>query len=342
MVIAIDAMGGDFAPREIVSGAIAAAQTLEAQICLVGDEAQINPLLDEIQSTYPTIRTPAGRVIVRHSEGIVGMDESPLSVLQRGRKSSIAECVAMIREGEAQAAVSAGNSGAFMALATMRLKCIADLSRPAIAIFLPTNKGKAILLDAGANADCKPEHLLQFAMMGSCYAEHVLEIQSPNIALLNIGEENCKGNILTQAAYPLLEAAPIHFIGNVEGNAILDGHVDVIVADGFAGNIVLKVLEGAVQYLLDGVKRGIDNSLMAKVGALLMRPSFAPLLAQWNWVECGGGLLLGVNGVCVVSHGRSDKKAICKAIEVAANAVDHNIIEQMRHSFRQLSATFTQ
>jgi len=330
MRIAVDAMGGDYTPEEIVPAAVTAAQTLDAEICLVGDEAQLNGLLG---------RGPegAGRVTVRHSDGVIGMEESPRAALQRGRSSSVADCIEMVKQGEAQAVVSAGNSGAFVALATTRLRNIADISRPAIAIFIPTKTGKAILLDAGANADCKPEYLLQFAAMGTCYAEHVFGLQQPRVAILNIGKEAGKGNSLVQATYPLLEEAPINFVGHIEGNGIFDGDVDVIVADGFVGNVVLKVLEGTIQAILDIFNAQILNSKLVRLGALLMKPAFRHLQAHYNWAEYGGALLLGVNGVCVVSHGRSDRQAIYRAIEVAAEAVEHDIIEQMRQSVRQLA-----
>ncbi len=329
MRIAVDAMGGDYAPEEIVPAALMARERLDVEICLVGDEARLKEL-----AGYG----PEGSVgvTVRHCSGLIGMDESPRAALQRGRNSSVATCIEMVKQGEAQAVVSAGNSGAFVALATTRLRNIADISRPAIAVFIPTRIGKAILLDAGANADCRPEHLLQFATMGSCYAEHVLGLQEPRVAILNIGEEAGKGNVLVQTTYPLLAQAPINFVGHIEGNAIFDGDVDVVVADGFVGNVVLKVLEGTFQSMLDIFHSQIRHSKLVRLGALLMKPAFRHLQTRYNWAEYGGALLLGVNGVCVVSHGRSDRHAICKAIEVAAEAVEHDIIEQMRRSVRQL------
>ena len=341
MRIAVDARGGDQAPEEIAPGALAAAQIVDAEICLVGDEIQLNALLSDTTGAVARAAVDtrrAGRVTVVHEPGVVGMDESPRAALQRKRRSSMAACVDMVRDGEADAAVSAGNSGAFMALATTRLRNIADIDRPAIAITIPTKTGKAILLDAGANADCRSEHLAQFATMGICYAEHLLGLDSPRVATLNIGEEQCTGNALTQAPYSLLASAPINFVGHVEPNAIQDGHVDVIVADGFVGNVVLKTIEASLQFFNDGIKAGIASSRLARLGAWLMRPVFRSLAAKCDWAEYGGALLLGVNGVCVVSHGRSDRRAIREAIVVAANAVEHDIVEEMRQSVQLLSA----
>ncbi len=335
MRIAVDAMGGDHAPQEIVPGALAAAQTIDTEICLVGDESRLNELL---QRARDGTRNTVGRVTIRHSEGVVGMSETPRAALQRGRTSSMAECIEMVKQGEAQAAVSAGNSGAFMALATTRLRNIADISRPAIAILIPTRTGRTVILDAGANADCKPEHLLQFATMGSCYAEHVLGLRRPRVAVLNIGEEVNKGNALVHATHPLLETAPVNFVGHIEGNAIHEGDVDVIVADGFVGNVVLKVFEGSVQFVVDTMRAGIAQSTFCRLGAWLMKPAFRYLRRRCDWAEYGGALLLGVNGVCVVGHGRSDRRAVCTAIQVAHDAVAHDIIEQMRRSVQQLSA----
>lgn len=341
MRIAVDAMGGDHAPEQIVLGALAAARTVDAEICLVGDEAQLQALLSdgiEAASGGPTAPAGPGRVTVVHEPGVIGMDESPRAALQRGRCSSMAASVELVRDGEAQGAVSVGNSGAFMALATTRLRNIANISRPAIAITVPTSSGKAILLDAGANADCKPEHLAQFATMGIAYAEHLLGLKEPRVATLNIGEEQCKGNALTQATYGLLSTAPINFVGHVEANAMFDGHVDVIVADGFVGNIVLKTIEASIQFFSDGIKTGVARgSVLPRLGAWLMRPVFRSLAVQYDWAEYGGALLLGVNGVCVIGHGRSDWRAVRNAIQVAAEAVEHDIVEQVRQSVQLLS-----
>jgi glycerol-3-phosphate acyltransferase PlsX len=339
MRIAVDAMGGDHAPEEIVPGALAAAEEVAAEICLVGDQQQISTLLQQHRGATPSRTTTtetAGCVTVEHADGVVGMDESPRAALQRGRTSSVAHAVELVRDGAAEAAVSAGNSGAFMALATVRLRNIADISRPAIALRFPTLNGHMVFLDAGANADCKPENLLQFGMMGSCYAE-VLGREKPSVGILNIGEEASKGNAVTRAAFSLLETAPLNFIGSVEGNTIFEGQVDVVVADGFVGNVVLKVMEGSFQMFRGLISAGVGSNAVSRLGALLMRPAFDHLRARCDWAAYGGALLLGVNGVCVVCHGRSDRVAVTNAILHAANAVDHDITGQLRKSVHALA-----
>ncbi|MFO7946305.1 MAG: phosphate acyltransferase PlsX [Armatimonadota bacterium] len=333
MVIAVDAMGGDFAPREVVAGAVVASRSVDAEITLVGDKAQIEPLLCELARP----NNGPGRLTVRHSTGVVEMDVSPRAALHRDHESSMADSIEMVRQEEADAVVSAGNSGAYMALATMRLKRIGQISRPAIAIPLPTARGPSILLDAGANADCKPRHLLEFAMMGSCYAESVLERTEPTVGLLSIGEEPSKGNALTREAYSLISEAPVKFIGNVESDEVLNGSVDVVVCDGFVGNVVLKTYEAIANFLFAHLKERCQKSLLTRLGAFLMRPVFRGMHADYNYAEYGGALLLGVNGVCVVGHGRSGSKAISRAIAVAADAVDHQILERMKVSMKQLS-----
>jgi phosphate acyltransferase len=341
MRIAVDAMGGDYAPQEIVAGTLDAARAIDAEMVLVGDEGEINECLAKVVGAALRVgdadAADISRVTVQHSDGLIDMDESPRDVLRRGRSSSLADCVEMVKCGEAEGAVSAGNSGAMMALGHTRLGTIPQISRPAIAVVLPTTCGKAILLDAGANADCKPEHLVEFALMGSCYAEHVVGVDSPRVATLNIGSEAKKGNVLTKAAHSLLETAPINYVGHVEGNSILTGEVDVIVADGFAGNVVLKVVEGAIRFMMDTMKTGIAESTRAQLGALLMKPVFAKMRRRCNWAEYGGAVLLGIEGVCVVGHGRSDRKAVRNAIQVAAEAAEHDIVEHLRRSVQQLS-----
>lgn len=335
MVIAVDAMGGDSAPREVVAGAVSASRAIDDEICLVGDSSQIDALLCELASPH----IGPGRITVRHADGVVPMDGSPRAALQKDHHSSMADSVEMVCEGEADAVVSAGNSGAFMALATMRLKRLPDISRPAIAVPLPTANGVTILLDGGANADCKPRHLLEFAMMGSSYAEYVLERDTPQIGLVNIGEEPTKGNTLTQEAYGLLARAPLNFIGNVETNSLANGVADVAVCDGFVGNIVLKTYEGVAKFLLGEIKEGCRQGLRTRIGAFFMKPLFRTLKAKCHYAEYGGALLLGVNGVCVVGHGRSDARAMCRAIQVAADALEHDILQHMKDSIKQIGQT---
>jgi glycerol-3-phosphate acyltransferase PlsX len=331
MKLAVDAMGGDYAPAEVVAGALVAARQTDGEIILVGREADVRAELAR-HADVPR------NVTVHHAEQVVEMDESPRLALRQKAGSSVTVCVDLVRDGQADAAISAGNSGALMAAATMRLGTLPGVQRPAIAVFLPTPLGKRIVLDAGANVDCKPEHLADFAIMGSAYAEQALGITTPRVGVLSIGTEKCKGNELSLAAYPLLEQLPVNFIGNVEGNQILAGEVDVTVCDGFAGNVVLKVVEGTATELTDDVKRALKSSLRSRLGALLVRPALRQVAVKYDYAEYGGALLLGTNGVCIVAHGKSDARAIAHAIGVGARGVSTRVLAHMTEAFRRREA----
>lgn len=328
MIIALDAMGGDDAPEQVVKGAVLAAPDLEAQVALVGDEAQIRSLLGDGDH--------GGKLIIRHATEVIGMEDSPRLALRGKPDSSVAQTVNMVCSGEAQACVSAGNSGAFMALCHTRLKTIPGIERPAITLFFPTAAGPRVILDVGANADCKPAYLQQFAVMGSVYAKFALGLDDPRVGILSIGTEAHKGNELTQAAMPLLAAAPIRFIGNVEGDQIFTDEVDVVVCDGFVGNVVLKVAEGLAGMILGGIKRGVASSLKARLGVLLMRDAIMGIKEQFDYQNYGGALLLGVNGICVVSHGKSNASAIRNALLVAQRAVKARVVEHVQEACRSL------
>ena len=332
MKIAVDARGGDHAPGEVVAGAGLAADQLRGEIILVGREECIRSELEKHQVT-------ASNIIVHHADEVVEMDDSPRTALRQKANSSMDIAVQLVRDKEAHAALSAGNSGAFMALATMRLRLIPGVDRPPIAIALPTPNGKRVCLDAGANVDCKPQHLAEFALMGSQYAEHALGIANPKVGLLSIGTEQCKGNDLTLAAFPLLERLPINFIGNVEGTQLFTEDVDVTVCDGFVGNVVLKIAEGVAQLLTSQLKSCLRSNIISQAGAMLVGPSIKPLRELFDYAEYGGALLLGVNGVCVVSHGKSDRRAIAAAIRVAAQAVEGKVCENMAASFERMFVT---
>lgn len=339
MIIALDAMGGDFAPDQAVRGAVLAARELQGQTALVGAQDQIEEILAKVGAR--------GRCMVRHAGEVVGMEDSPRSALRGKPDSSVARTVEMVLSGEAQACVSAGNSGAFMALCANKLKTIPGIHRPAIAMPLPTIAGPRVLLDAGANADCKPVYLQQFGIMGSVYAQHVLGIDSPRVGILSIGTEAHKGNELTQAAMPLLEQAPINFIGNVEGDQIFghlkDGEVgtdvDVVVCDGFAGNVALKVMEGVALMLVGILKQGIRDSAMAKLGAALMQGVLREVGDQLDYGRYGGALLLGVNGICIVSHGKSDANAIKSALLLAERSASAGVVTHVGEACASLLNT---
>lgn len=322
-------MGGDHAPAEIIAGAALAADQIDGEIILVGRE-------EVMQAEMARQGLRKANMSLYHADEVVAMDESPRLALRQKANSSVTVSVDLVRDGLADAAVSAGNSGAMMAAATMRLRTLPGVQRPAIAVFMPTPLGKRIVLDGGANVDCRPEHLADFALMGSLYAEHALQIKQPRVGLLSIGTERSKGNELTGATYELLDQLPINFIGNVEGDQIYAGEVDVTVCDGFVGNVVLKVTEGVGKEIMDDLKAAVRQSLRAKLGALLLRPALRAMATKYDYAEYGGALLLGTNGVCIVAHGKSDARAIASAISVGAQSVASQVRRRMAESFAQL------
>lgn len=326
MKIALDAMGGDHAPREEVRGAISACRELALQVILVGDPAKIEAEMAE----YPEARSLPLEIVAATER--IAMDEHPAAAVKRKRQASVVIANELVRNGQAAAVVSAGNTGAAMAASLLRLGRIKGIERPAIAVPMPTMTGVTVFLDAGANADCEPENLAQFAMMGTVYAEKVLGLANPRVALLNIGEEETKGNILTQAAYPLLAASGLRFVGNVEGGDIHRGAAEVIVCDGFVGNVVLKVSEGLAFVLLNQVKEAAAASVKGRLGGLLLRSSLRAVRGRMDYSEYGGAPLLGVDGVSIISHGRSNAKAIRNALRVAAKAVEQGVVETIRQS----------
>ncbi|NLI13280.1 phosphate acyltransferase PlsX [Pelotomaculum propionicicum] len=317
MKIAVDAMGGDHAPREIIIGALQAAAEYGLEIILVGDEARINAELAAHN---------AGGVTVVHATEVISMGEHPAIAVRRKKNSSIVRATRLVKEGEADAVVSAGSTGAAMASALLNLGRIKGIDRPAIAGVLPNEKGYTVLLDVGANVDCKPQHLLQFGIMGYQYSSKILGNADPRVGLLSNGEEDTKGNETTLAALPLLRGAGINFIGNVEGRDIFEGTADVVVCDGFAGNVVLKAGEGMARMLLKMMKEEISKSLLAQMGTLLAGPALKCLQKRLDYAEYGGAPLLGVNGVSVICHGSSKAKAVKNAIRVARESVDNRLV----------------
>ncbi|MBC5825348.1 MAG: phosphate acyltransferase PlsX [Candidatus Eremiobacteraeota bacterium] len=311
-------MGGDRAPEEIVAGSLRAAEALHCRILLVGDSRRIGTLV---------ARHPArGRIDVIDAGETVAMDEAPAAALRRGTATSMGKTIELLRDQTADAAFSAGNSGALLALATIRLRTVAGIARPAIATVWPARKGPLLLLDAGANVDCRPEWIAQFAIMGTAYAQGVLAIARPKVGLLSIGEEEKKGNALTEAAFALLSRAPIRFVGNVEGRDLLLGDVDVVVCDGFVGNVALKVAEGAAEYLFSSMRALAMASLRGKLGAAILRPMMGALRAKMDYREYGGAPLLGVRGVCLIGHGRTDALAVENACRTAARAIGQDVV----------------
>lgn len=310
MKIALDAMGGDDAPAAIVEGAVLAARELDVEMILVGDAKEIQKEL----SRHAAQGLPLS---IHHAPQRVEMHESPSSVVRKKRDSSIWVATELVKKSEAVAVISAGNTGASMATALFILGPLAGVERPAIATPLPTLKGTSILIDVGANVDCKPQHLFQFAIMGSIYAKEILGVPEPKVGLLSIGEEDTKGNELTKEVFKMLKASTLRFIGNVEGRDVYTGGADVIVCDGFIGNVALKISEGLSDAIIQFLKKEITASSLAKLGYFLLKPAFSRFRKKVDYAEYGGAPLLGVDGISIICHGRSSGKAIKNAVRVA-------------------------
>jgi glycerol-3-phosphate acyltransferase PlsX len=316
--VAIDAMGGDQAPQAIVAGTVAAARALpDIDTILVGDQSVIEPLLSTDR--------PAN-LQVQHASEVVEMCDAPGVAVRQKRDSSIAVGMRLVRDGQAQAMISAGNSGAMMAAGILILKAQRGIDRPAIATLLPTRRGQVVLLDSGATTDCKPAHLVHFACMGSIYAATVLDCVNPRVGLLSIGEEPTKGDELTKETHQLLlTTSNLNFVGNVEPKEMLRGDVDVVVCDGFVGNLMLKAGEGLGELIMNLISDEVKKNFFDRLLAGLLRPALRRVKKRFDYAEVGGALLLGVNGVVVIGHGRSNSLAITNAIRVAARAVQRDL-----------------
>ncbi len=329
MKIAVDAMGGDNAPHAVVAGAVEAAAEYGISIILVGIEQIVQKELDK----YPQAQTLP--LEIRNATEVVDMLDSPATVFRRKKNSSIRVANDLVKSGEAVAVVSAGHSGAAMATSLFVLGPIEGVERPAIATFMPSIKGTSIILDMGANVDCKPNHLLQFAVMGDVYAKYLLKIPNPRVGLLSIGEEETKGNELTKEAFKLLTETSLNFIGNVEGRDVMSGNADVIVCDGFVGNVVLKVSESVVEAIGLYIREGIGKSLLRKLGYLLMRPAFDSFKRRVDYAEYGGAPLVGINGISIIGHGRSSARAIKNAIRVAAELAKSEVNKHLHEDIEK-------
>lgn len=326
MKIVVDAMGGDNAPVVEVEGAVEALRDGkgEEEVALVGDEPRIRAELDRLGASGIS-----GLTVV-HAPEHIEMGKDPVRQVRSRKQASINVASRLVKDGQADGLVSAGNTGGVVASTTFQLGRIKGVRRPAIATFLPSPSGGAILLDVGANSDCIPEHLLQFAKMGEIYARRVLDRKDPKVGLLNIGEEKTKGNKLVQATHELLEGAPLNFVGNVEGRDIFQGAADVVVCDGFVGNVVLKFSESVSQFITGLIRDEVGESLRSQMGALLMKPVFRSLGQQLDYAEYGGAPLLGLRGAVIIAHGSSSPKAIKNAIRVAGRFARKRITELIR------------
>ncbi len=319
MRIAIDAMGGDHAPEQIVEGAVLAARDLpEVELVLVGDEARVNALLDQQNARLPNLS-------VHHASQTVSMDETVKVALRRLRDSSINRAVELVQAGEASAVISAGNTAVAVAWSTLRFRTLPGVQRSGIAVPLPTLTGYCTVIDAGANVNCKPEHLCHYGIMGSALREKLLGEESPRVAVLNIGEEDAKGNELVKETSRLLEQSPINFVGNIEGNQIFEGVCDVVVCEGFVGNNILKTAEGLADTLFHAIKHEACQSWRSKLGLLLMKPALLNIKARTDFDEYGGAPLMGLNHVTIICHGRSNPKAIRNAVDKAIQVVEEDL-----------------
>jgi len=316
--IAVDAMGGDAPPEANVLGAIQAARELGIASVLVGREEQLRPLLEREQAASLPIE-------IRHADEVIGMHESPSIALRRKKGSSLRVAAGLVKAGEAAGLVSAGNTGAVMATAMLTWGTIPGVDRPALAAVVPNPKGNSVILDVGANVDCKVHHLLQFAIMGSIFAHKILGVGEPRVGLLNIGEEESKGDLAAKQAHKLLKDSPLNFLGNVEGQDVFNGRADVVVCDGFLGNVVLKVSEGLAETIEHILRTELSRSVRTRLGYALARPALKAFRKHVDYAEYGGAPLLGVRGTCIICHGRSSAKAIRNAIRVAHSAAQGRI-----------------
>jgi len=318
ITIAVDAMGSDNSPHSEVEGAIQAAKAYGVRVLLVGKEQVLTPLLRNAGGDGQSIE-------IRNASEVVSMDEKPSVALRRKKDSSMRVAVQLVRSGEASGLVSAGNTGAVMAISKMVLGVVPGVDRPALAAVLPTLNGHAVLLDVGANVECKPHQLVQFAVMGHLFSRKIIGVASPRVGLMSVGEEESKGNELTKEVHKALKAVNLNFIGNVEGRDVYNGRADVIVCDGFTGNVALKTSEGLIEAMLKLLREELSQTLRTKLGALLSQRSFKRLKKRLDYAEYGGAPLIGVRGVCIICHGRSNAVAIKNAIRVAKESVDNQL-----------------
>jgi glycerol-3-phosphate acyltransferase PlsX len=329
--IALDAMGGDYGSEELIAGALLAVRQIDISVSLVGDESLLNKHLDVLA---PDTKTKSMIRIV-HSSQVIDMNEHPVDGIRKKKDASIMVAFDLVRRGEAAAAVSAGNSGATLAAASRKLGRLEGISRPGIASIFPTLKKPVVLMDIGANVDCRPQHLFQFGVMASAFSR-INGVANPRVGLLSIGEETGKGNSLIKETYPLLEKSTLNFIGNVEGRDVFQGDVDVIVCDGFVGNVCLKVSEGLAEAAMQMLRDEIVKSFLAKIGYLLARHAFKAFKKRVDYAEYGGAPLLGIDGIGIICHGNSSshaiKNAILEAVKMAKGNINRDILKSLANS----------
>lgn len=328
MKVVVDGMGGDNSPEAIVEGCVLAQKEYDIDIIITGQEDLIKKELEKYEYTK-------GRITILNTTEIISTNEAPVKALKTKKDSSLVKALELVKNKEADAIVSAGSTGAFLAGCTLIVKRIKGISRPALAPVMPGKNGPFMIIDVGANADCKPHYLTQFAQMGKVYFESVLSVENPTVGLINIGSEEEKGNELTKEAYQLLKQENLNFIGNIEPREIPKGEVNVLVCDGFVGNTVLKMYEGVAETILSELKNEIMSSTTTKIGGLLLKPVFKRFKKHYDYKEYGGAAFLGVDGICIKAHGSSDAKALKNAIKLSKTYYDTKVLDKVKDAFKE-------
>jgi phosphate acyltransferase len=327
--IAVDGMGGDRAPSAVVDGAVQAARSLDAELILVGHKERLSKELEKFERVPSNLK-------IHHAPEVIKMSESPAVSVRKKPDSSICRMVELAKRGEADAVVSAGNTGAVVCAATLGWGLLEGIERPGIAVVVPSLRGPVMVIDMGANIDPKPNHLFQYGIMGSVYMRHVMGIDNPVVGLLNVGEEETKGTDFVRSVFKLLDESSINFVGNAEGRDIFAGRCHVMVTDGFVGNVALKVSEGMAVALTELLRREVKRTLWTRLGGLILYPAFQRLKKQMDYAQYGGAPLLGVNGACFICHGSSNAWAIRNAIARAASLVIHGVNQAILDSSHEL------
>ncbi|NNU76200.1 phosphate acyltransferase PlsX [Clostridium estertheticum] len=330
MVVVVDGMGGDFCPNAVVEGCIAAIKEYNIEILITGSEELIREELKK--HTYDT-----NKIKIINTTEVIDVSDHPVMAVKRKKDSSLVKALNLVKSGEADAIISAGSTGAFLAGCTLIVGRIKGINRPALAPVMPGKKMPFMIIDCGANAECKPNYLLQFGLMGKIYFENILKVVNPSVGLVNIGSEEEKGNELSKATFKLLKEANLNFVGNVEAREIPTGDVNVLVCDGFTGNVILKLYEGTVATIFDLLKTNIMASVRTKIGGMLLKPVFKKFKKDFDYKEYGGAAFLGVNGICIKAHGSSDAKAFKNAIKQATIFYDNNVVDKLKIEIEKLT-----
>src|SRR5438067_5292795 len=337
MKIALDAMGGDFGPPNLVAGAVMALREYPYvnKLFLVGDSAQIEAELKKHGCND-------SRVEIVHASQVVDMSDRAVEAVRRKKDSSVSRAVDLVKHGQADAIVSAGHTGAAVAASKIKLRTLEGIDRPGIAAVLPTETNVFVLIDAGANIDARPEHLLQYAIMGSVYSRHVLHYQKPTVGLISLGEEDVKGTELTKEVFKMIKRSDLNFVGNIEGRHLFEDPVEVVVCDGFVGNVILKTCESIAVAMFKWLKHELMRTTMRKAGAFLAKKAFLTIKDKTNYEEYGGSPLLGADGICIIAHGASTPLAIKNALRVAVESIEHqvnpHIIDEVQRYYETTAA----